>query len=161
MEHIATLRPNLPKFLISSQDPQFSNIIFKIYELDLLWVPHFIALGLYFIFGTKFSWNKGIDTCFNVECVLLGRIFYFWWLLGGYWSLPSGYCSLPLVTARSHFKYERIKNLSHRLFFLHLIFCPQIFVWKKIIMLNNLMTHFLKRIYTLKYFCQTISWNTA
>ena len=30
-------------------------------ELDLLWVPNFIALGIYFLFETKFSWNEGID----------------------------------------------------------------------------------------------------
>ena len=80
-------------------------------ELDLLWLPNFIALGIYFIFGTKFSWNEGIDTCFNVECVLLGRNFdYFggylvvtarylvvtaryWWLL----LVTACYCSLPFL----------------------------------------------------------------
>ena len=87
-------------------------------------MPNFIALGTYFIFGTKFSWNEGIDTCFNVECVLLGRNFDFlggylvvavrylvvtagYCLLpGGYWWLllvTGGYCLLPLVTAGSHF----------------------------------------------------------
>ena len=55
----------------------------------------FIAWEIYFIFGTKFSRNEGIDTCFNVECVLLGRNFNF---LGGYCSLPRGYCSLLFVT---------------------------------------------------------------
>ena len=95
-----------------------SNIIFMINELDLLWVPNFIALGIYFIFGTKFSWNEGIDTCFNVECVLLGCNFDFCGgylvvsahyvevtagcslLPGGYWWLllvTGGYCSLLLV----------------------------------------------------------------
>ena len=69
--------------------------MFMINELDLLWLPNFIALGIYFIFATKFSWNEGIDTCFNVACVLLGRTFDF---LGGYWSLPSDYCLLLLVT---------------------------------------------------------------
>ena len=76
---------------ISSQDAQFSNIIFKINKLDLLWVLNFIALGIYFIFGTKFFSNEGIDTCFNINCVLLGRTFDFF---RGYCSLPSGYCSL-------------------------------------------------------------------
>ena len=94
------------------------HIIFMINKLDLLWVPNFIALGIYFIFETKTSWNDGIDTCFNVECVLLGHNFDF---LGGYMvvtdrylvvtagycPLPGGitgsYCSLPLVTAHSHF----------------------------------------------------------
>ena len=50
------------------------------------------------MFGTKFSWNEfleGIDTCCNVECVLLGQDFD---LLSGYYSLPSGYCWLTLVT---------------------------------------------------------------
>ena len=111
----------------SGQDPQFSNIIFKINKLDLLWVPSFIALGIYFIFGTKFSWNGWIDTCFNFECVLLGRNFDFFGgylvvtarylvvtggfclllvvtacylvVTGGYCSLPGGYCSLLVVTA--------------------------------------------------------------
>ena len=71
-------------------------------ELDLLWLPNFIALGIYFIFWTKFSWNEGIDTCCNVECVLLGCNFDF---LGGYlvvtgcyFSLLSGYFLLLLVT---------------------------------------------------------------
>ena len=57
-------------------------------QLDLLWLSNFIALGIYFIFGTEFSWNEGFDTCFNVEYVLLGRNFDF---LGGY-------CLLLVVT---------------------------------------------------------------
>ena len=90
-------------------------------ESDLLWVPNFIALGIYFNFGIKFSWNEEIDTCFNVECVLLDRNFDF---CGGslvvtsrylvvtacYLVVTGGYCSLPLVTARSQFQYERFKN---------------------------------------------------
>ena len=95
--HIAILRANLPKFLISGQDLQF--------QISYLWLTNlsnFIALGIYFIFGTKFSWNEEIDTCFNVECVLLGHNFDFldgylvvtaryWWLLlvaPRYWSFP-------------------------------------------------------------------------
>ena len=87
-------------------------------------MPNFIALGIYVIFGTKFSWNEGIDACFNVECVFLGCNFDFLGgylvitarylvvtagycpLPGGYWWLllvSSGYYSSPLVTARSHF----------------------------------------------------------
>ena len=68
-------------------------------ELDLLWLPKFIALEIYYIFGTKLSWNEGTDTCFNVECVLLDRNFDF---LGGYLAattrylvVTSGFCSLP------------------------------------------------------------------
>ena len=69
---------------ISSQYPQFSNILFTINKLDLLWVPNFIALRIYFIFGTKFSWNEGLILVL-MTCVLLGRKFDFlmvtWWLL--------------------------------------------------------------------------------
>ena len=54
-------------------------------------MPNFIALGMYFLFGTKFSWNE----CFNVEDVLLGRNFDF---PGGYRSLPSDCYWLLLVT---------------------------------------------------------------
>ena len=64
-------------------------------KLYLLWVPNFIVLEIFFIFGTKFSWNEEIDTCFNVKYVLLGPNFN---CLSGYCSLPSGYCWLLLVT---------------------------------------------------------------
>ena len=74
MEHIAILRPNL---------------------------PNFGSRSAIFIFGTNFSWNEGIDTCFNVKYVLLGRNFdFFWWLARVYCSLPGGYCLLLVVTAR-------------------------------------------------------------
>ena len=58
---------------------------------------------MYFLFGTKFSRNEEIDTCFNVECVLLGRNFNF---LGGYLvatahylSVTTGQCLLLVVAA--------------------------------------------------------------
>ena len=66
-------------------------------KLDLFKEPHFKALGIYLIFGTKFSWNEGIDTCFNVECVLLGRNFDF---LGGYCLLLVVTWWLLVATAR-------------------------------------------------------------
>ena len=70
-------------------------------KLNLLWLPNFIALGKYFIFGTKFSWNEGIGTCFNVECVLLGDNFDFLGIYlvvtARYCSFLGGYCSLLLV----------------------------------------------------------------
>ena len=75
------------------------HIIFMINELHLLWVPNFIALGMYFPFETKSSWSEQTDTCFNVECVLLDRNFDF---LGCYLvvttcylMVTTGYCSLP------------------------------------------------------------------
>ena len=58
MEHIAISRQNLPKFIISGQDAQFSNIIFDINKLDLLWVSNFMPLEIYFLFGTNFFWNE-------------------------------------------------------------------------------------------------------
>ena len=86
-------------------------IVLKIYKLELLWVPNIVALGIYSIFGTKFSWNEGIDTCFHAKCVLLGRNFDFfctylvvnalyvvvtaryWWFL----LVTARYCSFPLL----------------------------------------------------------------
>ena len=60
------------------------------------------GLRIYFIFGTKLSWNEGIDTCFNVECVLVGRNFDF---LGRYLVLTASYLVLT-ARYRSHFQYE-------------------------------------------------------
>ena len=92
MEHIAILRPNMPKFLISVQDPQFSNIRFKINELDLLWVPNFLALEIYFIFGTTFFWNDRLilvlmsNVCYLVV-ILIILVVTCWLLLVTYWLL--------------------------------------------------------------------------
>ena len=87
------------------------HIIFTINEFDLLWVPIFLVLGIYFLYGTKFPRNEGIDICFIVEYVLLDRNFDF---VGGYLvvtarylvvatvhcSFSGGYCSLLVVTGR-------------------------------------------------------------
>ena len=75
-------------------------------------MPNFIALAIYFIFGTKFTWNEGIDTCFNVEGVLLGLNFDFFFrgysvITARYLMATGSYCSLLVVTARSRFYYER------------------------------------------------------
>ena len=64
------------------------HVIFMINKLHLVWVPNFIAWGIYFLSGAKFSWNEENDTCFNVECVLLGRNFDF---LGGYLLVTARY----------------------------------------------------------------------
>ena len=91
-------------------------------------MPNFIALGIYFIFGTKF--NEGIETCFNVECVFLGGYLVvtalylvasagYCLLPGGYWWLllvTGGDCSFPVVTARSHFQYE-LRSSRSQVFF--------------------------------------------
>ena len=61
-------------------------------------MPNFIAIGIYFLFGTKFSRNEETDTCFNIECVLLGRNFNFLgsYLVGTacYLNVTTGQCSL-------------------------------------------------------------------
>ena len=54
-------------------------------------MPNFITIGIYFIFGIKFSWNEGTDTCFNVECMLLDRNYDF---LGGYLVVTARYLSV-------------------------------------------------------------------
>ena len=63
-------------------------------KLDLLWLPNFIALEIYFIFGTKFTWNEGIDTCLNGGCMLLDRNFD---SFGGYLVVTARYL---VVTVR-------------------------------------------------------------
>ena len=40
-------------------------------KIDLKRVPNFIVLEIYFIFDTTFSWNEGIDTCFNVNLTVI------------------------------------------------------------------------------------------
>ena len=57
-------------------------------------MPNFIAIGIYFLFGTKFSWNEETDTCFNIECVLLGRNFDFLgrYLVAAALSVTTGHC---------------------------------------------------------------------
>ena len=84
-------------------------------ELHLPRVPSFIALGIYFLFGTKFFWNEDNDTCFNVECLLLGRNFDF---LGGYLvvtvrclMVTTSYCSVLVVTARYLVVTARYRSL--------------------------------------------------
>ena len=54
-------------------------------------MPNFIAIGIYFLFGTIISWNEETDTCFNVECMLLDRNYDF---LGGYLVATAHYLSL-------------------------------------------------------------------
>ena len=57
----------------------------------------FHSIGNVFHFGTKFSWNDEIDTCFNVEFLLLSHNFDF---LDGYLVVTARYWWLLLVTAR-------------------------------------------------------------
>ena len=70
-------------------------------------MPNFIVFGYISFLEPNFPGIRGIETCFNVECVLLGRNFD---LLGGYLVVTAhylvvtgGYCLLPFITARSHF----------------------------------------------------------
>ena len=48
-------------------------------ELHLIWVPNFIALGVYFPFGLNLSWNEETENCFNVN------------FLGGYLVVTARY----------------------------------------------------------------------
>ena len=93
------------------------NLTYSDYQISWHW--KYISF-----LGPNFPGMRGTDSCFNVECVLLGHNFNF---LGGYlvvvarcllvtacyclllgvylWLLllTDGYCSLLLVTACSHF----------------------------------------------------------
>ena len=60
-------------------------------KLDLLWLPNLIVLGIYFILGTKFSWNERIDTC-------IWFCFWYFGFLGGYLVVTARYLGLLLVT---------------------------------------------------------------
>ena len=71
-------------------------------ELDLTWVPNFIALGIFFIFETKFSWNEEIVlVLMSNVCYLAGILFFlvvttrYLVVTAGYCWLPGGYCSFP------------------------------------------------------------------
>ena len=68
-------------------------------ELDLLWVPNFIALRMYFLFRTKFSeMRELIFVLMSNMCFLAIKFWFSWWLFGGYCLLPSSYYCLQLVT---------------------------------------------------------------
>ena len=95
LEHIVILRPSLPKFVISGQDPQF--------EISYIWLTSLTCsesqISLHWehisFLGSIFSGMRGLIL------VLMSNMCYLavtWWLLGGYCSLPSGYCSLLLIT---------------------------------------------------------------
>ena len=56
-------------------------------------MPNVIAIGIYFLFGTTFSWNEETDTCFNVECALFCCNFDF---LGGYLVATAPYLSVTI-----------------------------------------------------------------
>ena len=66
---------------------------------------------MYLIFRTKFSWNEGIDTWFNVKCVLLSRSFDFFC---GYLVVTARYRSLRLVPIFSMNDYHQIlRKICH------------------------------------------------
>ena len=96
-------------------------------ELHLHWVPNFIALGIYFLFGTTFSWNEGVDIYFNVEYVLLGRNFDF---LGDYLLVTARYL---VVTAR----YWCLMLVSACYCLFPLLVWTQICKWKVYVYINQ------------------------
>ena len=112
LEHIVISRPNVPKILISSQDPQFSNIIFKIDELDLLWVQNFIVLGIYLFLGPDFPGMRGLMLALKSNLCYLAVIFNFLVVTARYRLLllvPTFSMSAKKVTFRCH-ALKSIKN---------------------------------------------------
>ena len=107
------------------------RIIFIINKLNLLLMPNFLALAIYFTFQTKSFWNKGIDTCFNnIVCMLLDSNFdfhggYCWLLLVTKWLLfvTAGYHSLLLVPTFRMNDHWQITYMSHLMDFVRLIVC--------------------------------------
>ena len=115
LEHIVISRQNVPRILISSQDPQFSNI-FKTDELDLLWVQNFIVLGTYLFLGPDFPGMRGLMLALKSNmCYLVCNFQLFWWLLvvtARYRLLlpvPTFSMSAKKVTFRCH-ALKSIKN---------------------------------------------------
>ena len=98
-------------------------------KLDLLWMPNFVALGMYFLFGTKFSWNEGIDICFHVEYVLLSRNFDF---LDGYLVVTARYLVLTVTAC-----YLVITTRYRSLLLFPLFVCTHLTWWKKFIFNNT------------------------
>ena len=88
-----------------------SNIIFMINELDMLRMPNFIALGIYFIFGPNLPGMRGLilvlmwNVCYLAVILIL--LVVAWWLLlitkwlllvtAHYLVVTGGYCSLLFV----------------------------------------------------------------
>ena len=71
-------------------------------------MPNFIAFEKYFIFETKFYWNDGIDTCFNVECLILG---FDYDCFRGFLVVNARY----LVVTGGYFNQMRIQNPAKHL----------------------------------------------
>ena len=64
-------------------------------ELDLLWLPNFIALGIYFIFGTNFRGMRGLILVLMSNVCYLAVILTacYWWLL----LVTALHCLFPLL----------------------------------------------------------------
>ena len=77
--------------------PTLSNMEFMINKLDLLNVPYFIALGIYFIFSTKFFWDEVVILVSMSNVCYLAVVLVFlvisWWLL----FVTNCQCSFPLL----------------------------------------------------------------
>ena len=111
LEHIVISRQNVPRILISSQDPQFSNI-FKTDELDLLWVQNFIVLGTYLFLGPDFPGMRGLMLALKSNMCYLAVIFNFLVVTARYRLLllvPTFSMSAKKVTFQCH-ALKSIKN---------------------------------------------------
>ena len=105
--YVAILQPILPQVFNFGQDSQSQTY---------LWLTNSTcsdchSFGSILLFWDQFSWNEGIDTYFNVKCVLRRHNFDFLGsylvvtalylvVTSGYYSLPGGNYSLLMVTAR-------------------------------------------------------------
>ena len=77
-------------------------------------MPNFIALEIYFIFGTTFFWNEGlilvlmlIGRDFEFFCGYLVVLAHYLVVTARYLVVTTRYWWLRLITARSHFQHEQ------------------------------------------------------
>ena len=106
IRHLAILRPNLPKLSGSI----IWNIIFMINELDLLSVPNFTALGIFFFFMCVCVWGGrgGGGRMRRLILVLMSNVCYLAEILiyvvvtVRYLVITSVYCSLLVVVTSGY-----------------------------------------------------------
>ena len=92
-------------------------------------MPNLVGLGMCFLFGTKFSWNEGIDICFYVKYVLLSRNFDF---LDGSLVVIARYLVLTVTAC-----YLVITTRYCSLLLFPLFVCTHLTWWKKFIFNNT------------------------
>ena len=107
--HIAILRPNLPKFLISVKIRNFQVSYLRLTNLTCSECQILEHWGYISFLGQTFLEMRGLILVLTLSvCYLAVILIFFLEATARYLVVTGGYCSLPLVTARSHFQYERI-----------------------------------------------------